>query len=234
MSIDRQRIIDKVIKCFALARSTGASPNEAETALRQGRKLMEQYQLEEIEVDAHLACEASASAGTKRAPASWLHSLASTCASAFDCDCIAYQARPGDWHFKFIGLGVSPDLASYAYSALHLQLVAARRQHVSQLKRCNPTTKRRRGRIFAEAWIDAVATNVYKFAGQQNAETQQAIRAYLSLHHPTVIEKELESTAVKGHDLRSQHQGWQQGSTAALHRGVDQHPPAAARIGGAR
>ncbi|KPZ20107.1 hypothetical protein ALO40_05073 [Pseudomonas syringae pv. viburni] len=46
MSIDRQRIIDKVIKCFALARSAGASPNEAETALRQGRKLMEQYQLE--------------------------------------------------------------------------------------------------------------------------------------------------------------------------------------------
>ncbi|MFA1013507.1 DUF2786 domain-containing protein, partial [Pseudomonas tremae] len=26
MSIDRQRIIDKVIKCFALARSAGASP----------------------------------------------------------------------------------------------------------------------------------------------------------------------------------------------------------------
>ncbi|NVL41607.1 DUF2786 domain-containing protein, partial [Pseudomonas syringae pv. actinidiae] len=48
MSIDRQRIIDKVIKCFALARSAGASPNEAETALRQGRKLMEHYNLEEL------------------------------------------------------------------------------------------------------------------------------------------------------------------------------------------
>ncbi|RMW03958.1 hypothetical protein ALP03_02895 [Pseudomonas amygdali pv. tabaci] len=182
-------------------------------------------------MDAHLACEASASAGTKRAPSSWLHSLASTCASAFDCDCIAYQARPGDWYFKFIGLGVSPDLARYAYSALHLQLVSARRQHVSQLKRCNPTTKRRRGRIFAEAWIDAVANNVYKFAGRQSAETQQAISAYLSLHHPTVIEKELESTSVKGHDLRSQHQGWMQGSTAALHRGVNQQSQSPARIG---
>ncbi|WP_010196046.1 DUF7168 domain-containing protein, partial [Pseudomonas amygdali] len=125
---------------------------------------------------------------------------------------------------------ISPDLASYAYSALHLQLVSARRQHVSQLKRCNPTTKRRRGRIFAEAWIDAVANNVYKFAGRLNAETQQAISAYLSLHHPTVIEKELESTSVKGHDLRSQHQGWMQGSKAPLHRGVDQHSPSPARI----
>ncbi|KAA8689160.1 hypothetical protein ALO80_102277 [Pseudomonas caricapapayae] len=231
MSIDRQRIIDKVIKCFALARSAGASPNEAETALRQGRKLMEQYQLEELEVEAHLACEASVSAGTKRAPASWLHSLANTCASAFDCDCIAYQARPGGWHFKFIGLGVSPDLASYAYSALHLQLVTARRQHVSLLKRCNPTTKRRRGRIFAEAWIDAVAHNVYKFAGRQDEQTQQAISAYIGLHHPTLIEKEIEPTSVKGHDLKSQHQGWRQGSTAALHRGVDQHSPSQTRIG---
>ncbi|AKF53255.1 Protein of unknown function [Pseudomonas syringae] len=231
MSIDRQRIIDKVIKCFALARSEGASPNEAETALRQGRKLMEQYQLEELEVDAHLAREASVSSGTKRAPASWLHSLAGTCASAFDCDCFAFPSRPGDWHFKFVGLGVSPDLACYAYSALHLQLVSARRQHVSQLKRCNPTTKRRRGRIFAEAWINAVASNVYKFAGRQNAETQQAISAYLSLHHPTLVEKDLEPTSVKGHDLRSQHQGWMQGSTAALHRGVDQHSPSPARIG---
>ncbi|QUP67438.1 DUF2786 domain-containing protein [Pseudomonas syringae Cit 7] len=232
MTIDRQRIIDKVIKCFALARSAGASPNEAETALRQGRKLMEQYQLDELEVDAHLACEASVLTGTKRAPPTWLHNLASTCASAFDCDCIAvgYSA---EWRFKFIGLGVSPDLATYAYSALHQQLILARRQHVSKLKRCNPTTKRRRGRIFAEAWVEAVASNVYQFAGKQDDQTRQTISAYLDLHHPTVIEKELELTSAKGHDVKSKHQGWEQGSSAALHRGVSQHSASAARIGGA-
>ena len=38
--MDKQRVLEKVAKCFALANSNGASPNEVETALRQARNLM--------------------------------------------------------------------------------------------------------------------------------------------------------------------------------------------------
>jgi hypothetical protein len=52
--IDKQKVLSKVAKLMALANSQGASPNEVETALRQARNLMKQYNLEGAEVKAHL------------------------------------------------------------------------------------------------------------------------------------------------------------------------------------
>lgn len=51
--MDRQKVLNKVSKLLALANDCGASPNEAETALRQARHLMKQYNLESLEVAAH-------------------------------------------------------------------------------------------------------------------------------------------------------------------------------------
>ena len=63
--MDKQRVLEKVAKCFALANSNGASPNEVETALRQARNLMKQYKLENIQVAAHTVDEASVATHTR-------------------------------------------------------------------------------------------------------------------------------------------------------------------------
>ena len=42
MDTNKQKILERVAKCFALAKDAGAAPNEAEIALRQARKLMQQ------------------------------------------------------------------------------------------------------------------------------------------------------------------------------------------------
>jgi regulator of PEP synthase PpsR (kinase-PPPase family) len=62
--MDKQKVLDRVAKCFALANANGASLNEVETALRQARNLMKQYNLEAIEVAAHTIDEESVPTGT--------------------------------------------------------------------------------------------------------------------------------------------------------------------------
>lgn len=225
--MDRQRILEKVAKCFALAQSTGASANEAETALRQARNLMKQFNLDERDVEASLASDSVVSTGTRRSPGTWLHGLALACADAFDCEYLAFQQTWESWAFKFVGVGVSAELASYAYSALHHQLQLARREHVAQQKRCKLSTKRRRGQIFAEAWVYAVGSTVRAFASEQPPEQRKAITAYLALHHPEVETVETQSTRIKGNDNRSAEAGWLKGQNASLHRAVGnnrEHP----------
>lgn len=225
--MDRQKVLDRVAKCFALANSSGASPNEAQTALRQARALMKQYNLEAIEIAAHSIGDVSIPTGTRRAPQDWLHHLALICGRAFDCQHIAYHNQVQSWSFKFLGVGISPELAAHAYSALHHQLVAARRAHVARQKRCQLKTKRRRGLLFAEGWLNAVNHKVVEFAGAMDDDVVQAINAYLEHHHPSLQTIEIRSQSPKGHDANSLEAGWQQGQQVRLHRGVGKNRQAA-------
>lgn len=220
--MDREKVLGKVAKLMALANSSAATPNEIETALRQARHLMTQYNLETLEVTAHLVEEASVATHTRRSPQNWLHSLAATCATAFDCSHLAYFHTASGWSFKFLGKGISPELAAYAYSTLHHQLVAARREHVAQQKRCKLKTKRRRGQLFAEGWLNAVSHKVAVFAGCLDEHTQSEIRAYLELHHPNLKTLTIKPLEAKGHDTGSVIAGWHEGSQANLHQGVNQ------------
>ena len=218
--MDRQKVLDRVAKCFALANASGASPNEVETALRQARNLMKQYNLEAIEIAAHAIGDVSVPTGTRRAPQDGLHHLALICGQAFDCEHLAYRSQVRGWSFKFLGMGISPELAAHAYSALHHQLVAARREHVARQKRCQLKTKRRRGLLFTEGWLNAVNHKVVEFSGAMDDEVSQAINAYLAHHHPSLQTTEIQSQRPKGHDANSLEAGWQQGQQVQLHRGV--------------
>ncbi|OHC66548.1 MAG: hypothetical protein A3J25_08055 [Pseudomonadales bacterium RIFCSPLOWO2_02_FULL_63_210] len=230
--MDKQKVLNKVTKLMALANSKGAAPNEVETALRQARSLMKQYNLEIIEVAAHAVDEASVVTNTRRAPQDWLHTLASICATAFDCSHLAYFNPLWGWSFKFLGKGISPELAAYAYSTLHHQLVAARRDHVAQQKRCQLKTKRRRGQLFAEGWLRAISSKVAQFADGMDETTREEIKAYLEIHHPQLKEITIEPLKAKGHDSGSLRAGWDQGKKANLHRGVAQERQASLAYGG--
>ncbi|MDI3708378.1 DUF2786 domain-containing protein, partial [Pseudomonas aeruginosa] len=142
--MDKQKVLAKVEKLMALANAKGATPNEAETALRQAAILKRQFDLSDAEISAHTVETACVPTRTRRSPAPWLHELAGICASSFGCDYLAAYAMPAGWTFKFMGRGIGPELAAHAYSTLHHQLVAARSAHVAQQKRCKLSTKRRR------------------------------------------------------------------------------------------
>lgn len=233
-TMDKQKILDKITKLLTLANNPGANPNEAVTALRQARSLMSRYNIETEELRASQVEEASVSTQTRRSPSDWQHSLAATCAAAFDCSHLSYYHPERAYCFKFLGKGIGPDLAAYAYSSLILQLQKARREHVAQQKRCQLKTKRRRGQLFAEGWIGAVAYKVREFADGLDPETQADITAYLSLHHPQLTRFDITPSEAKGHDRGSLHAGIQQGQRAQLHRGVGRNPQSAISHGGAR
>ncbi|MCF4988766.1 DUF2786 domain-containing protein [Pseudomonas gessardii] len=232
--MDKEKVLSKVTKLLALARSQGAAPNEVETALRQARHLMKQYNLDHIEVAAHSIQETSIATKTRRAPQDWLHSLAWICAEAFDCSHLAYFNPLLGWSFKFLGKGIASELAAHTYSTLHHQLVAARRAHVAQQKRCLPKMKRHRGKLFAEGWLSAVTSKVTQFAGGVDKTTELEIQAYLDWHHPAMKLVTIKPAEAKGHDTRSLHAGWEQGQHAKLHRGVAQGPQRALGIGGGK
>lgn len=232
--MDKHKVIDKVSKLLALANSNGASPTEVETALRQARALMSQYNLESTDIETSQVNESSVATQTKRSPADWQHSLASTCASAFDASHLSYYHPTQGWSFKFIGLGVAPELAAHTYSGLLHQLQKARRDHVAAQRRCNLATKRRRGQIFAEAWISAVSTKVRQFASGLDASTCQKVNAYLERHHPNLKQFTTTTIEPKGHDNKSSLLGWEQGSQAKLHRGVAGQRPLGIGHGGAQ
>lgn len=232
--MDKQKVLDKVSKLMALANSNGATPNEVETALRHARALMAQYNLEHEDIRASLVDEASVPTHTRRSPADWHHSLALACAEAFDCSHLSYYRHGQGYCFKFLGKGVGPDLAAYTYSSLLNQLQKARREHVAELTRCQLKTKRRRGQLFAEGWIRAVAQKVDQFATGMSSDTRAEITAYLSLHHPNLQHTNISSTPAKGHDRSSLHAGWEAGKKAQLRRGVGQDRQAALVHGGAR
>ncbi|PWU27322.1 DUF2786 domain-containing protein [Pseudomonas sp. RW407] len=232
--MDKQKALDKVAKLMAFAHSSGATPNEIETALRQARALKAQYDLEAEEVRASLVDVASVPTQTQRSPSDWHHSLALVCAEAFDCSHLSYYRHGHGYLFKFLGKGVGPDLAAYTYSSLLHQLQKARREHVAQLTRCQLKTKRRRGQLFAEGWIRAVAQKVDLFATGMDSETQVAVSVYLSLHHPNLEHSTIVSTPAKGHDRSSLYAGWEAGKKTQLHCGVGRDRQAAIAHGGSR
>ncbi|OLU25464.1 hypothetical protein BVH03_17565 [Pseudomonas sp. PA15(2017)] len=217
--MDQQKALDKILKCLARAQGTD-SQHEAETALRQARALMDKYHVGQGDVLAAGVAEHQVRCGTKSKPTTWMHRLANVCADAFGCNVVAYGFCARGWYFRFYGIGVSSQLSSYAYSMLHHQLIKARKAFVCTQSRCKLATKRRRGDLFAQGWIDAVSLKVRQFAGTDES-TAAALLAYKTKHFPDAITTGLlRVEAQRVHDAKASSHGWAEGRNAQLHRGV--------------
>ncbi len=228
----KDKALDKALKCFARAEGTD-SQHEAETALRQARALMDKYHLDMGDVLAAGVVEHQVLCGTKSKPTTWMFRLAGICADAFNCKVVASPYLARGWHFRFYGIGMSGELASYAYSMLHHQLVRARKAFVAQQKRCKLATKRRRGDLFAQGWIDAVSTKVQQFSGADQ-DTSKALLAYEAKHFADADTVDLQRVeARRAHDAKASDFGRAAGRYAQLHRGVHRTPQSALQHGGA-
>ena len=226
--MDKEKVLRRIQKCLALAKSS--NPNEAQAALRQARKLMEKYNIEEGAVAALDASEVLQETGCKGQPPHWKWHLSDVVGEAFNCKVILRHGLFGS-HFSYIGTSLSPKLAQYAYEVLERQLVKARREHVASLKRCKLATKRRRGDVFANAWVNAVAMKVNDFAGMDE-ETERAISAFVNEHHPDLKTTESNPRKARANDDRSAWDGHRSGRSANLNHGVaGQNGPARLQAG---
>lgn len=183
MKTDREKALDKIKKCLRLAKSS--NEHEAAAALRQARKLMEAMNISDADVAASEASEARAKSGASTNPVAWESQLAHLVADVLGCSVIFFEqnpierkwdgARPGEW--TFIGCGPSAEIATHAFTVLYRRLKAARADYIAtKLKRCGPSSKRRRADLYCLGWVHAVHSKVEKLA---LSETEvAAITAY--------------------------------------------------------
>lgn len=211
----RDQAIEKVRKCLALAKSSNA--NEAATALRQALKLMEKFGIDQDAVELSEVKAARGTAGAQSVSI-WIGNLAHVVADAFGCKHYFNQTLGGTFHVEFLGLGVKPKVATYAFAVLRTQLTADR-------KRFYKTTRGKRinriGRAdqFALAWIFEIEQHVKQFASEVPGVVCRAFDLVKT-------EKGLETSEARLHgskdpDLRALLSGRAAGRNAQLHHGVN-------------
>lgn len=222
MNDERKKIFDKIKKCLAL--SASSNEHEAEAALRQARALMEKHGIDNEDMLAYEASEQFAKSGAQRNPVSYESELACRVADTFGCRVLfkpAFMYKPGKW--TFIGCGVAPEIASYAFQVLLRQCKRARNEHIKfRLKRCKPATKTRRADLFCDGWLYAVSGKIAALAG--NERKTAAIDAYVAKHYPAL--KSLTSRDrndgrnLRDHEYDDFAKGGHAGKNAVLNRGV--------------
>jgi hypothetical protein len=219
---DRENIIAKIKKCLAL--SASSNEHEAETALRQARRLMESHGVTDQDVLAADAEARWANAGAKKTPTNWEAVLARKIGDAFGCRVLfslGGGCRGGRW--AFVGCGAAPEVAQYAFDVLRRQAMRARSEHIRlNLSRCKTASKTRRGDLFSEGWIRSVTNTITAFAG--TAQQGAVIDAYMSKNYPSTEglkpNNRNEGKPLGNSELADYFAGEQAGVTARLDRGV--------------
>lgn len=220
----RDEAIDKIKKCLALASSPEA--HEAAAALRQAQKLMEQFNVNDLDISMADVCEASQRA--KNVPiVRWETSLASMVATAFGCvhlTTVQPQLRASGWRnerrYVFIGVSPASEIAGYAFEVLADQCAKGRRLYMAaQSKNCKPKTKVARGDRYAEGWIVAIDGKLERFAGR--AEDSQLIERYMEQKYPDLIEAKVKDRTT-GRNISDSHwfAGHRDGQKANLNHGI--------------
>lgn len=218
MNADHDKIIDKIKKCLALAKSS--SEHEAAAALRQAQKLMQAHGITDLDIEHAEIQEEGTDAGAAKKPSRWECGLATRVAGAFNCTVFLSCSYPvGRW--VFVGAAPSGEIARYAFEVLFRQVKRARTNYIkTALKRCT-TTRTRRADLFCEGWVMTATKLVERFAGSEAA--QDRIMAYLEHKHNLASFQGRNRNAGRNlteRDYGDMQAGHRAGRDAQLNRGV--------------
>lgn len=210
--MNRDTAIRKLQACLRLAASS--NPNEAATALRQARKLMDAYGL--IEADAAASEIRHKDAPTKQRGADVPQSviaLAHVIAAGFRCQPLIVRG----WRataITFFGAGADAEIAAYAFTVLRRQMDRDRVRHTRRIRK--RSNKERRGESFARGWVRGIEE---RFPKEEMPEGRDiAIQAALTSYAPgSQLTAGRESRALAHNDV---YAGFRAGKDAQLHNGV--------------
>lgn len=222
---DRDRILDKIKKCLALAKSQ--NEHEAAAALRQARALMDAHSITDAEMLAIGVSEERAISGGTETPANWECTLAARLAHMFGCRLL--HARTG-WdtaEWAFIGVSPQPEVARYAFEVLFRQARKARQAHIqTALKRYKKSNKTRRADLFSAGWVQTATASINAWVTSQAAA--EAVDAYIRIKHPKTGALEARDRNAgrqwSDKDRDSYYAGRQSGASAELNQGVGAAP----------
>lgn len=214
---DNDKILSKIKKCLALAKSS--EPNEAAAALRQAQKLMDMHGISENDVELTDVSMTSCNAGTANTPPQWLVGLIQLVSDTFGVSPLYATTWFEGSKVRFIGVGSQPEVAGYVFDVLYRQLKRERANHVKAQTRCKPATKTRRGDLFAEGWVYGASKLVTNF--EQPEKHKDLIKRYMNKTFGEVNTKKARTTsAARGNDNNSMSAGYSAGKKAELNRAM--------------
>ena len=159
-----KQIIDKICKCLRLSES--GNPNEASSALRQADAMIKKYGVSDAQILAAEITEDTIQVGERYNPPYWALSLATLIADAFHCRSLISRRYGRGPEFRFIGLGIKTEVATYSYKVLvrHLQRAISDFAGTLDLEHVKDSNEmQRREKIFAQAWLFRVGRTVSEF-----------------------------------------------------------------------
>lgn len=217
---DKKRIMDKIIRCLALSKSS--NEHEAATALRQAHAMMSQHNISMDDIKlADIKFKASTTR-TARNPALYLACLADMIAELFGCKMYLGSGEGGLKYvpvFCFVGLEMHSTIASYAYDSLARQLKQARLHYMkTELKRVRlAKNKTARADAFCMGWVATVEQLVSRLVPPTTdiPMIEYAMKRELSLKTKNAVDRVSKNRAASGTD--DFYNGILAGKDAKLH-----------------
>jgi len=178
--VDASKALKKIQKLLNLAKSD--NPNEAATALRQARALMEKHNLT-IEAIELAKINTKTFKAKRQTTPLWEKYLISVVSGYCGVDCIGssifWNGRRRAEEFSFIGIGNKPLVAGYIFDYLVCCVLLARKKFLKEMD-CKHTYRiTRLADSFCEGWVIGVASNVKDFLNGPEAGEKKLIKKYL-------------------------------------------------------
>ena len=216
----REKILERIRKCFALGKSS--EPHEAAAAIRQAQKLMAAHSITQddligIEVRNELVITPEP---PKRTMPLYLVSMVSLCCRAFGCEAIfegviCPNLTPRQ-AIRYFGNGTAPMLAKYAHEVMFTAMRRSWQQYA--LRNTLDIGPRDRGSYWI-GWLYGVAQKIEDFGmteEQRNVVKNKRDTFYDNLEtNMKVSSPEIESRAARAGHIDS--------NTFNIHRPVDGH-----------
>ena len=192
--IDKKRIMDKIIRCLALSKSS--NEHEAATALRQAHAMMAQHDISMDDIKLADIKFNPSSIRTARRPPVYLVHIANTIGELFGCKIYIGNGEGKLEYspvFVFVGLEMHSTIACYAYDSLARQLKQARLEYMrTELKRVRlAKNKTARADAFCEGWVVTVSKLVEKLVPLTTdmAMIEWAMKRELSLRMSNAVDR---------------------------------------------
>lgn len=221
--MEKKAIIEKVVKCLALAQSD--NPHEAAAALRKAQRMMAEHGIEPQDVRLAAVTDKETPAGGWENPPRHVAMLAALVGEAFRCHPIfnvtAWWPRYRS-AVRFVGVDPEPKLAAYAFDVLRRQLVAGRKRYLASLpKRLKRSTKTRRADLWAEGWTNAVWDKISCLVIHQ--DRKKLIADYIEAQHGALVKQGARTHKPRGRrEWVCAAEGYIDGQGVSLNHGVGQ------------
>lgn len=170
-------ILRKIKRCMDL--SSSSNEHEAAMALKQMQAMMKKHNISESNVLAFEVNDSEYKTSTKGKPKAWVWDLHGSIAQALDCKSYLRGRHSDDKaRLVFVGIGNTPDIASYAFDVLYRKVLDDRKRYlkhdIGHIQSSKLKTK------MADAYCEGWVNSAYKKARNLNPckETMQKIQAY--------------------------------------------------------